>query len=105
MGGTRPSADIARCAAVGPAHRALRRISRDVPGPLRLALHKAVVIRLTDLPRTQSHTLTQRLIDAEIDRALAPWTHQRTIDAAVEAVCSQVPYELRQRHQSYADAS
>src|ERR1019366_4856137 len=82
------------------AERALRRVSRDVPGPLRLALHKAVVIRLTDLPRTQSHTLTQRLIDAEIDRALAPWTHQRTIDAAVEAVCSQVPYELRCSPQS-----
>ena len=82
------------------AERALRRMPRDVPGSLRLALHNAVVSRLTDIPRTQSHTLTQRLIDAEIDWALAPWTHQRTIDAAVETVCSQVPYELRCSPQS-----
>ena len=82
------------------AERTLRRIPCDVPGPLRLSLHKAVVARLADIPRTQSGTLTQRLVDAEIDRALAPWRHQRNIDAAVEAVCSQLPYELRYSPQS-----
>src|ERR1019366_4924857 len=82
------------------AERTLRRIPREVPGPLRLSLHKAVVARLADIPRTQSCTLTQRLVDAEIDRALAPWRHQRRIDAAVEAVCTQLPYELRYSPQS-----
>jgi hypothetical protein len=80
--------------------RALRRIPREAPGPLRLALHKAVMIRLADLPRSQSNTLTQRLIDAEIDRVLAPWTYQRKVDAAVEMVCSQLPYDLRCSPQS-----
>ncbi|MGA2185132.1 MAG: hypothetical protein ABSH47_19105 [Bryobacteraceae bacterium] len=74
---------------------ALRQIPRDVPGPLRLELHSAIVSRLAALPRTQSNTLTQRLVDAEVDGVLAPWTHQRGIDTAVEAVCSRLPFDIQ----------
>lgn len=84
------------------ADRTLRRIPHDVPGHLRLALHNALLSRLADLPRTQPNPLTQRLVDAEIDKALAPWTHQRTVDAAIEAVCAQLPYQMRYSPQSAA---
>jgi hypothetical protein len=77
------------------AEHALGRIPNDVPGPLRLELHKAVENRLAGLPRTQPGTLTQRLIEAEVDGVLAPWTHQRRIDAAVGTVCSGLPFDIR----------
>jgi hypothetical protein len=75
-------------------------LSRDVPGPLRLALHNAIVNRLADMPRTQSAILTRQLIDAEKATVLAPWERQRALDKVVESVCGELPYELRSYEQN-----
>jgi len=77
------------------ADNALLWLSSDVPGSVRIGLHDAIVRRLADVPRTQSRSLTQKLIDAETSRVLAPWKLQQAIDQAVESVCARLPYEIR----------
>ena len=47
------------------AERALGRLSRDVPGPFRLAVHKAVVSRLADVPRTQGYGVGSSRVDLQ----------------------------------------
>jgi excisionase family DNA binding protein len=82
--------------------RALRSLPYGVPGSFQLELHDAVANRLRNVPRTQSDSLTRRLVEAERDRILAPWKRQRAVDEALTSVIERLPYQLRQ-HPDYAD--
>jgi hypothetical protein len=75
--------------------RALGALPADVPGDLKLDRHQALVNRLNNAPLTQPNSITERLIDAETEKILAPWRHQRVIDKAVETTCMRLPYDLR----------
>jgi predicted site-specific integrase-resolvase len=87
------------------AEQALRGLPRNIAGALRLELHNAVSTRLANLPRIQSNTLTQQLIDAETDRVLRPWKRQLVVDRAVESVCERLPFDLRYSHEYRARKS
>jgi len=66
---------------------ALGRIPSNAPESVRLDVYQAVDDTLTNLEPTQPGSLTQRLVEAAIDRALAPWRSAVQKEACIREAC------------------
>ena len=75
--------------------RALKLLPRDVPPSLELDVHQAVTELLPTLDAQQPEQISQRLIQAAIDKALQPWHRKREMEKIIEETRKQLPLEVR----------
>lgn len=74
---------------------ALKLLPSDLPHNLGLDVHQAVVEILPRLDADQPDGLTQRLIQAAIDRALQPWFKRKEVEKIIEQARKQLPFYAR----------
>ncbi|HVS87095.1 MAG TPA: hypothetical protein VHF01_02610 [Candidatus Acidoferrum sp.] len=74
---------------------ALKLLPSDVPQGLELDVHQAVAELLPKLDVQQPERLTQRLIQAAIDKALQPWHRRKEIEKIIEQARNQLPVRVR----------
>jgi len=76
---------------------ALGRIPSNAPESVRLDVYQAVDDTLTNLEPTQPDSLTRRLVDAAVDRALAPWRSAVQKEACIGEACEDwnLPWNMR----------
>lgn len=71
---------------------ALRVLPSDVPRNLELDVHQAVFEILARIDADQPEGLTQRFIQAAIDKALQPWYKSKEIEKSIKQACRQLPF-------------
>lgn len=74
---------------------ALKLLPRDVPRSFEIDVHEAVAELLPKLDSHQPEQLTQRLIQAAIDKALQPWHRKKEIEKIIEQARDQLPVHAR----------
>jgi len=74
---------------------ALKLLPSSVPHDLELEVHQAVAELLPKLDAYQPEQLTQRLIQAAIDKALQPWHRRMEIEKFIEQARKQLPVHVR----------
>lgn len=76
---------------------ALGRIPGDAPESVRLDVYQAVDDTLTNLEPTQPDSLTRRLVDGAVDRALAPWRSAVQKEVCIREACEDwdLPWNMR----------
>jgi hypothetical protein len=58
-------------------------------------VHTLVLEALSALQPNQGAVITQRLVDAAVHRALAPWTHKQEIERALKAGMNRLPWGVQ----------
>jgi hypothetical protein len=76
---------------------ALGRIPSNAPESIRLDVYEAVDDTLTNLEPTQPDSLTRRLVDAAVDRALTPWRSAVQKEECIGEACEDwnLPWNMR----------
>jgi hypothetical protein len=74
---------------------ALKLLPGNLPHSLELDVHQVVADLLPKLDALQPEQLTQRLIQAAIDKALQPWNKRKEIEGIVEEARNQLPVQVR----------
>jgi hypothetical protein len=74
---------------------ALKLLPSEVPQSLELDVHQAVADLLPRIDADQPHQLTQRLIQAVIEKALQPWHRRKEIEKIIEQASNQLPVYAR----------
>jgi hypothetical protein len=74
---------------------ALKQLPSDLPHSLELDVHEVVADLLPKLDALQPEQLTQRLIQAAIDKALQPWHKRKEIEKIIEEARNQLPVHAR----------
>jgi hypothetical protein len=77
---------------------ALRRIPSSAPESVRLDVYQVVEETLTDLEPTQPDSLTRRLVDAAVDRALTPWRTATQKSERIQEACEDWNLPCNMRH-------
>jgi hypothetical protein len=72
-------------------------IPSNAPESVQLDVHQAVEKALTNLDPTQPESLTQRLVDAAVDRALAPWRIAVQKETCIREACEDwnLPWDMK----------
>lgn len=73
----------------------LKLLPNDLPHSLELDVHQVVADLLPKIDARQPEQLTQRLIQAAIDKALQPWHKRKEIEKIIEEARNQLPVRAR----------
>lgn len=60
-----------------------------------MEVNNAVQETLSVLQPSQRDTITRRLVDAAVHRALGPWTRKQEVERALKASMDQLPWDIR----------
>jgi hypothetical protein len=73
---------------------------RDEFGPSaarrEIEVHAAVDAALSGLPTSEAASITQRMVDAAVYRALRPWTRKQEIEQALKSAIDKLPWAVRE---------
>ena len=76
---------------------ALRSVSDDAPQPYQLEVHRIVEETLQRIKVNQAESTTRQLVDAAVNRALAPWYKAKQVTDAIKEACEaySLPWEMK----------
>jgi hypothetical protein len=75
--------------------RCLQAIAYDAPPEVRLDLHNSVRKRLSSLQPAPASEVTQRLVDAEVEKASQTWRGRKETKGAIEYAMNRLPWDVR----------
>jgi hypothetical protein len=61
-----------------------------------IEVHAAVDTALSGLPTSQAASITQRVVDAAVHRALRPWTRKQEMEQALTSSIDKLPWAVRE---------
>jgi hypothetical protein len=74
---------------------ALNSLPYDARREVEMEVHTTVQEALSLLQPSQSESITRRLVDASVHRALGPWTRKQEIERALQAGMNRLPWDVR----------
>ena len=75
--------------------RALESLPREAPPEIKLEVKGSVGEALTTLRPDQPEFLTKNLVDAAVEKALAPWRRRQQIERIIQDAVAKLPYGAR----------
>ena len=80
---------------------ALNSVPSEARREVEIEVHAAVDAVLSGLQPSHPALITQRLVEAAVQRALRPWTRKQEIERALRTAINKLPWDVRNR-QEYA---
>lgn len=81
---------------------ALNSLPYEARQEVEIEVHSMVQETLSGVQASQPEAITQRLVEAAVHRALAPWTRKQEISRALQASAGRLPWDLRNRSECAA---
>ncbi len=76
---------------------ALKSLPYEARQEVEIEVHSMVQTTLSGVPASQPETITRRLVEAAVHRALAPWTRKQEINRALQTSAGRLPWDVRNR--------
>jgi hypothetical protein len=76
---------------------ALNSVPYDARREVEMDVHLKVREALSVLEPSQAETITQRIVDAAVHKAIAPWTRKQEVERALNAAMNGLPWDIRCR--------
>ena len=76
---------------------ALDSVPKDARREVEMEVHKAVQEALSVLQPSQPESITQRLVDAAVHKALGPWTRRQEVERALKSGMNRLAWDVQFR--------